>query len=257
MIQRRHANRSTHYPLAAAFAVIGLLLVFCSSSNTNYYKYLYCQALSAPSKLAIPNPLSGIFGQGGSKAKAKTKAKTNNKFRIQLFDPTKETESMLQNLQDCRRTAFDPNKQNWMDSERDFVAAKKVTDGMNLCAVAIDTSTRAIVGSADLTPSKKGTTNVVTNVFVTPDQRGKGIGRLLMVEGIEQILAKELPSNNLKDNDSAATISLDVYTNNKAAFQLYQKLGYEPSSAMHSGTMAMAKTLGANFVVSMSKIDLI
>ncbi len=261
MVQK-HRNQSNLCLLAAA-ASFALAIVFCSSN---------CQALSAPSKPVIPNPLGGIFKD----TTTTNNNNNNNNIRIQLFDPTKESESMLQNLQDCRRTAFDPNKQNWMNSERDFVTAKKVTDGLNLCVIAFDTNTQNIVGSADLTPSKKGTSNVVTNVFVTPNQRGKGIGKLLMVEGIEQILAKELPSKNLKTsaaaaadaadaadassekakakgNNQEATISLDVYTQNKAAFELYQKLGYEPSSAIHSGTMAMAKTLGANFVVSMSK----
>ena len=85
-----------------------------------------------------------------------------------------------------------------------------------------------------------------------------------MTEGIEGVLAaKAVPSNSNSDSDSDAAsavgvgvvvvMELDVYTNNKAAFRLYQKLGYEPSSAMHSGTLALAKTLGANLVVSLSK----
>mmetsp|Transcript_13524 Transcript_13524/g.33994 ORF Transcript_13524/g.33994 Transcript_13524/m.33994 type:complete len:216 (+) Transcript_13524:3-650(+) len=207
--------------------------------------------------MMMMNPLAGIFKNGASVLVGGG----GGGVRIELFDS--KNQAMLQNLQECRRTAFQANKQNWMDSERDFVKAKSVTDGKNLCAVAIDNSNGKIVGSADLTPQKKGK-NIVTNVFVTPDQRGKGIGKLLMTKGIEGVLVRALPSANIKNGNSntntntnsnaaVVVIELDVYTNNKAAFQLYQKLGYEPSSSMHSGTLVMAKTLGANFVVSLSK----
>lgn len=215
-----------------AFAIMAILAI--SSS--------VCEAFSAPSKPSImKNPLGGMFGKSSS---------ASGNVKIELFDS--KNKAMLQNLQECRRTAFQADKQNWMDSERDFVQAKSVKDGKNLCAVAILMNNNKIIGSADITPTKKGK-NIVTNVFVTPEQRGKGIGKLLMTQGIEGVLAKALPSSNKNINGNTATIELDVYTNNKAAFRLYQKLGYEPSSAMHSGTLAMAKTLGANLVVNLSK----
>ncbi len=177
--------------------------------------------------------------------------KSAGNVQIRLFDPKKESASMLQNLQDCRRTAFQADKQNWLDSERDFWKAQSVIDGKHLCAVAVMDG--KVVGSADLALRSSMKTNVVMNVFVQPDQRGKGIGKQLMIEGVHELLAPKLPKENLQKDKKEAIISLDVYTQNKAAIKLYEKLGYTPSSPMHSGTLAMANTLGANLVVTMSK----
>lgn len=175
--------------------------------------------------------------------------KNNNRITIKLFDP--ENDRALKLLRDCRRTAFDTSKKKFLNSERDFIAAQSVVDGKNLCAVAID-GKGDVVGSADLTPNDGGT-NVVTNVFVRPDLRGKGIGKRLMVEGIEIVLADELPARNLVEAGNKAVLSLDVYTRNTAAIKLYQKLGYEPSSPIHAGTLALANALNSNLLVVFSK----
>jgi ribosomal protein S18 acetylase RimI-like enzyme len=196
-----------------------------------------CQALSAASSKAT-SPIGGFFG----------KINNNDGIAVELFDPTDERTLAL--LQECRRTAFAANKENCLDSERDFVAAKSAVDGKNLCAIARDTEDGTVVGSADLAPKMKGV-NVITNVFVRPDQRGKGLGRRLMVEGIEGFLANNLPPENRAAGE--AVLSLDVYTHNTPAFKLYEDLGYEPSSAMHSGTLALANAINANLVVKLSK----
>eukprot|EP00536_Pseudo-nitzschia_multiseries_P011986 jgi/Psemu1/290005/fgenesh1_pg.436_\ len=169
-----------------------------------------------------------------------------------------------------------------MNSERDFVDARSVLDGKHLCVVAVDTSSNSnsnsneleIVGSADLYPRGDGKTNTVMNVFVRPDQRGRGIGRRLMVEGIEDVLVPLLEEPNARpffdDNDGGgggdaqqqqqqppplqrAVLSLDVYTQNTAAIELYLKLGYEPASPMHAGTLGLARAIRANLVVTLSK----
>ena len=200
-----------------------------------------CQALSTPSKpSSVASPFGGIFGSNIN----------NDRIAIEIFDPADEKTLGL--LKDCRRMAFASTKQNFLDSERDFVAAKSVVEGKNLCAIARDTKDGSVVGSADLTPKSKGV-NAITNVFVRPDQRGKGIGRRLMVEGIEGVLANNLPQENQASGGTEAILSLDVYTQNTPAFKLYQNMGYEPSSVMHSGTLALANALGTNFEVSMSK----
>eukprot|EP00560_Eucampia_antarctica_P001186 CAMPEP_0197833172 /NCGR_PEP_ID=MMETSP1437-20131217/18084_1 /TAXON_ID=49252 ORGANISM="Eucampia antarctica, Strain CCMP1452" /NCGR_SAMPLE_ID=MMETSP1437 /ASSEMBLY_ACC=CAM_ASM_001096 /LENGTH=155 /DNA_ID=CAMNT_0043437055 /DNA_START=310 /DNA_END=777 /DNA_ORIENTATION=+ len=148
----------------------------------------------------------------------------------------------------------------FLNSERDFIAAKSVVDKKHLCVVAKNKQSGVIVGTADLEPNSSGK-NIVLNVYVRPDQRGNGIGRTLMMEGIEQILIPQLTIDNL-DNDNnvgddddsgAAVLSLDVYTQNKPALALYLKIGYEPSSPVHAGTLALANTFNANLMVSLSK----
>jgi hypothetical protein len=64
-------------------------------------------------------------------------------------------------------------------------------------------------------------------------------------------LANNLPPENRAAGE--AVLSLDVYTHNTPAFKLYEDLGYEPSSAMHSGTLALANAINANLVVKLSK----
>lgn len=245
-------------------------MILCSSTEKTSSSSLQigCDALSNPSPAST------------TKANSNQKSKINSSIRIQLANVANPSE--LEALQDCRRTAFDPNKLNWMNSERDFVKAQSVLDEKHLCVIAVasdDTVMKKnqmqIVGSADLYPNAKGK-NTVMNVFVRPDQRGKGIGRKLMVDGIEQVLVPLLEepnaqqqqqmsgssssSNTTNDDDNnpaaitkEAVLSLDVYTQNKAAIELYLKLGYEPASPMHAGTLGLAKALQANFVVTLSK----
>lgn len=180
---------------------------------------------------------------------ATSPATTNNNLQIRVANIADPAE--LQSLQDCRRTAFDPNKQKWLNSERDFCAAQSVIDEKHLCVVALNEN-QQVVGSADLYPMQKGK-NTIMNVFVRPDQRGKGIGRQLMVDGIEQVLVPLLEEPNLSTENQETVLSLDVYTQNKPAIELYLKLGYEPSSAMHAGTLKLAQITNSNLVVSLSK----
>ena len=224
-------------------------------SSSNFYSriYLFVSAVILLALLELPLVCNGFAATTSKEPKSlfSLGQKSTGNVQIKVFDPKKESASMLQNLQDCRRTAFQVDKQNWLDSERDFWKAQSVIDGKHLCAVAILDGT--VVGSADLALRAAMKTNVVMNVFVRPDQRGKGIGKQLMVEGVHELLAPRLPKKNLQKDKKEAIISLDVYTQNKAAIKLYEKLGYTPSSPMHSGTLAMANTLGANLVVTMSK----
>lgn len=206
--------------------------------------------------------LGGIFGSNNNSDNNDNNKNTG--IRIELFDPNDEKTLAL--LRTCRRTAFPDTKQNFLDSERDFCLAANAVSGKHLCAVAWDdcgnSNKAVVVGSCDLVAKSKGV-NSILNVFVTPDARSRGIGRQLMVEGIEGVLARNLPASNLVANvesttatqttANAAVLSLDVYTQNTPAIALYQNLGYEPSSPMHKGTLALANALGTNFVVNLSK----
>ena len=170
---------------------------------------------------------------------------------IEIFDPSDT--ATLELLRDCRRTAFDSTKQNWLNSEVDFRDATNAASGKNLCAVAVCESTKTVVGSADLTPRGKASNyrSVIANVFVRPDRRGEGIGRRLLSEGIEGVLVAALPEANRPEG--SAVLSLEVYTQNTPALSLYRNLGYEPSSPIHAGSLALADALGSNLVVSLSK----
>jgi ribosomal protein S18 acetylase RimI-like enzyme len=223
--------------------VVTTLITFAVTAAILSMAIPFCEALSAPTP-SISSKLGELFGGGNNSNN------NQNGVSIELFDPTNK--ASLQQLQDCRRSSFAATKQSWLDSERDFVDAKNVVEGRNLCAIAIERTTNTIVGSADLTPKKSGE-NVVTNVFVTPQERGRGIGRRLMVEGIEGVLASSLPLENREKESTNAVISLEVYTQNTPAIRLYQDLGYEPAGVANAGTLALANALGTNLFVKLSK----
>ena len=122
----------------------------------------------------------------------------------------------LATIQDCRRTAFPPDKKNFLNSECNFIAAKSVVDKKILCVLAtikaMDMNSKTkneimVVGTADLQPASKGK-NIVTNVFVRPDQRGNGIGQTLMIEGIEQLLVPELPMDGPNANVVVSNVNV-------------------------------------------------
>lgn len=57
----------------------------------------------------------------------------------------------------------------------------------------------------------------VTNLLVAPEHRGRGVGRLLMVELIEEVVA-----------NGARHLTLEVRKENDAARALYSRLGLAP-----------------------------
>ena len=225
------------------------MIAVASLAQSDYYHST--EAYSSPMRTTRKRQESSSSLFGGILGGENNTSNNNNNsdVRIELFDPSDT--NTLSKLQDCRRTAFDATKQNFLNSETDFINAKSAVEGKNLCAIAIG-SEGEIIGSADLTPKLKGV-NTITNVFVRPDRRGEGIGKLLMEEGIETVLANALPEENKLLESNEAILSLDVYTQNTPAITMYQKMGYEPSSPIHSGTLAVANALNSNLVVSLSK----
>ena len=125
-----------------------------------------------------------------------------------------------------------------------------------------------IVGTADLQPQynyinkqkqfiPKG---IISNVFVRPDERGKKFGQQLMIEGIETILVPELYNNRLEDPTARAeaqskgiTLTLEVYTQNTPALQLYLKLGYTPDGPINEGVYKLSQLLNSNLFITLTK----
>lgn len=87
----------------------------------------------------------------------------------------------------------------------------------------------------------------MNNVFVLPDQRGNGIGRRLMTEGVEKLVESSC-------DQSIEKITLTVATQNKPAFNLYKSLGYVPDGPANSLVVAISEGTGANLQVEMYKI---
>eukprot|EP00751_Fragilariopsis_kerguelensis_P040881 CAMPEP_0171009630 /NCGR_PEP_ID=MMETSP0736-20130129/21440_1 /TAXON_ID=186038 /ORGANISM="Fragilariopsis kerguelensis, Strain L26-C5" /LENGTH=267 /DNA_ID=CAMNT_0011441289 /DNA_START=39 /DNA_END=845 /DNA_ORIENTATION=+ len=237
--------------LSSSFFLL-VLTTFLSGSHREQGSLLfYCDALSF------------------SSTKTKTTLATTSNLRLEYFDPgTQENDTLLTAIQECRRTSFPADKKNFLNSERDFVAAKSVTDKKKICAIIYDKKSSIVVGTADLEPKYKYikkqkefiAEGVVTNVFVRPDQRGKKFGKQLMVEGIEEILVQQL-LKNVKNNSSTdnkndtvnCKLSLDVYTQNKPAIALYFKLGYKPDGLVHESVYKTSQLFQSNLLVSLTK----
>ena len=219
---------------------------------------LFCDALSLSSSSSLSS----------------TSTKTNTNLRLEYFDPdTQDNDTLLTAIQECRRTSFPAEKKNFLNSERDFVAAKSVTDKKKICAIIYDQKSSLVIGTADLEPKYKYIQKqktyipegVVTNVFVRPDQRGQKFGQQLMIEGIEEILVQQLlqnvkknptgDNNNNNDNDNTINckLSLDVYTQNKPAIALYFKLGYKPDGLVHESVYKTSQLFRSNLLVSLTK----
>ena len=197
---------------------------------------------------------------------------------------------LLQAIQHCRRTAFPTDKQNFLNSERDFVLAKTVTDQKKLCAILVQNDDDArngritVLGTADLQPKYTYKNRVytylpegtITNVFVRPDQRGKKYGKQLMREGIEQVLVQQLlqkmheyNTKTHEDNDDddddddddeaavphdAVKLLLEVYTQNQPALDMYLKLGYKPDGPVHETLYKTSQLFKSNLLINLVKI---
>jgi ribosomal protein S18 acetylase RimI-like enzyme len=148
----------------------------------------------------------------------------------------------LPKIRECRATVDFANKKNLMDSQRRFLEATSVSDGKlkAICVVARGKD-GMILGTTDCRIGGKSVT--VNNVFVRPDQRGNGIGYLMM-EGVEHLVMSQL---------GATKMTLDVDTNNRPAVKLYEKCGFkisDPANALVSGISSLT---GASLQVCMTK----
>ena len=136
-------------------------------------------------------------------------------------------------IQACRRTAYE-GQSNLLTSAKSFCNADQIQREGYLCAIA-KTKDGSVIGTADLNTK----TGVVNNVYVLKDARKQGIGELLM-KTVEDAL------------DKPATLKLTVYSSNKPAVNLYQKLGFT-APGIYSGLMGLSSATSLNFLLEMEK----
>eukprot|EP00546_Thalassionema_frauenfeldii_P004895 CAMPEP_0178925956 /NCGR_PEP_ID=MMETSP0786-20121207/18230_1 /TAXON_ID=186022 /ORGANISM="Thalassionema frauenfeldii, Strain CCMP 1798" /LENGTH=200 /DNA_ID=CAMNT_0020600955 /DNA_START=54 /DNA_END=656 /DNA_ORIENTATION=- len=149
----------------------------------------------------------------------------------------------LKGIQECRRTEF-AEKDYLTPWDEKFVNATSVAEGKVTCWVARDsTGNNKIVGTADCRVSPKRDYIYVMNVQVDPAQRGRGIGKQLLLDGVEQYAASL----------DKRKVQLDVYTENEVALNMYLKYGYTPLNPLHAGILSMAQLTGGSLEVTLCK----
>mmetsp|Transcript_9446 Transcript_9446/g.16928 ORF Transcript_9446/g.16928 Transcript_9446/m.16928 type:complete len:215 (-) Transcript_9446:168-812(-) len=151
----------------------------------------------------------------------------------------------LDGIRECRSTVDFANQANLLASQRSFLNATALSNsGFNAICVIAREKKGKVLGTTDCRIAKKEV--VVNNVFVRADQRGKGIGEKMMLDGVEKLVMT-------KPSVTAKKCSLNVYTNNKAAVRLYQKCGYELSDPLNAFVFWISRITGASLQVAMSK----
>jgi ribosomal protein S18 acetylase RimI-like enzyme len=114
----------------------------------------------------------------------------------------------------------------WNDPHRD-IARKKLVQ-RELFLVAVDPSSAsgqradAVIGTA--MAGYDGHRGWVYYLAVAPDRRGRGLGRLLMMEAEAQLLALGCPKVNVQ-----------VRSGNEAVHDFYDRIGYTPDGASGLG----------------------
>lgn len=149
----------------------------------------------------------------------------------------------LPGIRDCRSTVDFANQKNLLASQKSFLDATALTDPkVNAICVVARNQEGTIVGTTDCRVGRSAV--VVNNVLVRPDQRGQGIGEKMMLEGVEKLVLPKV---------TATKLTLDVYTNNKAAVRLYEKCGFDVSDPANAAVFGLSKLTGASLQVAMSK----
>lgn len=136
-------------------------------------------------------------------------------------------------IQTCRKTAYE-GQSNLLSAAKSFCNADQIQRKGYVCAIA-KAKDGTVIGTADL--NKR--TGVVNNVYVLKEARKQGIGQLLM-KAVEDAL------------DKPATLKLTVYSSNKPALNLYQKLGFT-APGIYSGLMGLSSATSLNFLLEMEK----
>jgi ribosomal protein S18 acetylase RimI-like enzyme len=148
----------------------------------------------------------------------------------------------LKAIQECRQTSFVPG-QRMLESDRSFLNADSASKKAVVCLVAKESVYPwRVLGSADIRVNTQSREAAINNVFVRPEARGKGLGRRLMNEAQEYAQA----------TGGVNKLSLDVSTQNTAAFNLYRQLGFS-APGIHALVSALGESFGLNLQVTMTK----
>ena len=147
----------------------------------------------------------------------------------------------LEGIKECRRCAFDAKRTSLRASERSFMEAVAASTKTNVvCLVAKEKLFPwRVLGTADVKVNEQSGDFFINNVFVRPEARGQGLGKKMMM-GAEEFVA------------TGETVSLEVYTQNKVAYNLYRRIGYK-TPGIHRVVSALSESTGLNLQVKMVK----
>ena len=146
----------------------------------------------------------------------------------------------LDAIRQCRAAVLKTS--TLLESQRRFFNATAVADGKATCFIGRDKSSRQLVGMVDVVFRQGNEVAFINNVFVTPEARGRGIGRTLM-QGVEA---------GLRDTH-VQILLLDVYVSNTPALSLYRSCGYHAPN-IHGVLAKIGELTGFPFQIQMKKV---
>mmetsp|Transcript_5228 Transcript_5228/g.9601 ORF Transcript_5228/g.9601 Transcript_5228/m.9601 type:complete len:195 (-) Transcript_5228:368-952(-) len=138
-------------------------------------------------------------------------------------------------IQSCRRSAYAGKPVN-LSAAVSFCNADQIQKPDYTCVIAVDKSTKEVLGTADLNVN----TVVLNNVYVREEARKRGIAKLMM-EAVEEAI-----------EDKSKKLKLTVMSKNVPAVSLYKKLGFD-APGVYGGLDALSSVTPFNFLMEMEK----
>lgn len=155
----------------------------------------------------------------------------------------------LQPIRACRATVDFAVKppEKLLAPQLSFLEARALTRSVRTtkrkdCIVARRVATNEILATAEC-HFQSPNCILVKNVFVQPSERGKGLGRRLMIEGVDKLVA----------GPSQADVRLCVNTNNKPAIRLYESCSFQADGPAHAIVQTLGSITGLNLMIDMRK----